>query len=182
MRPSLFVPFGFRLNALLTSLPTFLLAVLLTVLLLVALPGCQSKEAPVAIVPPAAAVQTLRTLYPRAPTDSARWQWDQNGYFEAHFALDGLPHKLRTDSSGRYLETEINIARLALPVPVQDSLQAEVDHVRDSKLFRIRRVSIVHYADGHTEYEAQVRAAGKWRKRYYDEKGNLLRQTKAKKG
>ncbi len=148
-------------------------------LLLVGLSGCERTKPKPYVEPPAAAVQTLRTLYPRAPADSARWEWDDNGYFEAHFRLDDIPYKVRTDSAGRYRETEMNVARRALPGPVQDTLQAQIDRVHDPKLFRLRQVSIVHYADGHTEYEAQVRSEGKWFKRYYDEKGNLLRESKS---
>ena len=154
-------------------------------LLLIVLPllaSCEQAKPKDHVDPPAAAVQTLRTLYPNALADSARWERDRDGYYEAHFRLDGLPHKLRTDSVGRYRETEISIARRALPVPVQDTLQTQIDRVHDPKIFRVRQVSIVRYADGHTEYEAQVRYDGKWHKRYYDEKGNLLRESKAKKG
>lgn len=155
---------------------------LMIILLVGELAGCKPDKEKPRVEPPAAAVQTLRTLYPRAPADSARWEWDQDGYFEAHFHLDGVPHKLRTDSVGRYRETEIDVARRALPVPIQDTLQAHLDRAHDPKVFRIRQVSIIHYADGHTEYEAQVRLNGKWYKRYYDEKGNLLRESTAKKG
>ncbi len=154
---------------------------LLWSLLLLSAPACKEPKEKLAVKPPAAAQQTLLTLYPRAKPDSARWEWDHAGYFEAHFRLDGLPHKLRTDSTGRYLETEINVARRSLPASVQDTLQAQIDRARDPKIFRVRQVSIVHYADGHTEYEAQVRAGGKWHKRYYDEKGNLLREKTPKK-
>ncbi|MBC7449365.1 MAG: hypothetical protein H7330_15030 [Hymenobacteraceae bacterium] len=151
-------------------------------LLLLAGPGCkQAKEKP-PVKPPLSAQQTLLTLYPRANPDSARWEWDTDGYFEAHFRLDGLPHKFRTDSTGRYLETEINVARRSLPPPVQDTLQAQIDRAHDASIFRVRQVSVIHFADGHTEYEAQVRAAGKWRKRYYDDKGKQLREILPKKG
>lgn len=144
--------------------------------------ACKRAKHPEHVEPPAAARRTLLTLYPRAPADSTRWEWDRDGYFEAHFRLDGLPHKFRTDTTGRYLETEINVARRALPPAVQDTLQADADRLRNPRLYRVRSVSIVHYADGHTEYEAHVRTNGKWRKRYYDEKGNLLREEKANQG
>ncbi len=157
-------------------------ALIISLLILGLTGACRPDKTRPTVQPPPAAVQTLRTLYPRATIDSARWEWDADGYFEAHFRLDNLPHKLRTDSAGRYRETEINVARRALPAPLQDTLQTQIDKINDPKRFRVRQASIVHYADGHTEYEAQVRVNGKWRKRYYDEKGVMLRETKAKKG
>ncbi len=144
--------------------------------------GCNRNKPKPSVTPPAAALQTLRALFPTANADSARWEFSKKGVYEAHFRLNGLHHKLRTDSVGRHRETEINVARRALPAAVQDTLQAHYDRHHDPKIYRVRAVSIVQFADGHTEYEAQVRVAGKWRKRYYDDQGRLLREEKAKKG
>ncbi len=149
-------------------------------LLTIGFAACNRPKPKEAVKAPPMAEQTLRTLYPQA--DSARWERERDGAYEAHFTLETLPHKLRVDSTGKWIETEINVARTALPVPVQDTLQKMVDQAKNPKLYRIRRVSIVHKANGTTEYEAQMRVEGKWRKRYYDAKGQVLRESKTKKG
>jgi hypothetical protein len=142
--------------------------------------GCNRTAPKASVKAPPMAEQTLRTLYPKA--DSTRWEREKDGAYEAHFVLETLPHKLRVDSTGKWIETEIDVARTALPVPLQDTLQKLLDRANDPKRYRIRQVSIVRLANGTTQYEAQMRVEGKWRKRYYDEKGLLLREVKAKKG
>lgn len=154
---------------------------LLLLTLLLGNTGCESRKPKKAVTVPPAVTRTARTLFPRA--DSVRWEWDKDGFFEGRFVLpDSLHRKLRVSPEGRWLETETDVARTALPVPVQDTLQALLDRIRDRSQFRIRAVSIVQYADGHTEYEAQVRVGKKWRKRYYDAQGHLLREEKGRHG
>lgn len=155
------------------------LTLILSFLLLAS--GCESRKPQQAVTIPREVMQTQKTLFPQA--DSVRWQWDKGGYFEGRFTLaDSLRRKLRVSPGGRWLETETDVARTALPVPLQDTLQQQLDRNRDRSEFRIRSVSTVQHADGHTEYEVQVRVANKWRKRYYDALGRLLREDKGRHG
>jgi len=153
---------------------------LLVSFLSLAICGCEQDKASKWVTPPAAVQQTLRTLHPEAT--QVRWERDKDGFYEGSFVLpDSLRRKMRVNPDGRWRETETYIARTALPVPVQDTLQAQLERVRDPKRFRVRHVSMVTYADGRTEYEAQVRLeGGRWRKRYYDAHGKLLREEKMK--
>lgn len=152
--------------------------ILLLTLTIASLVGCERRKPQEVVKPPAAVVQTLHTLFPQV--DSARWKKEDGGFYEGHFTHEGVPHKLRVNPDGRWRETEQDVARTALPVPVQDTLQRLLE--TPPRTARVRRTSIVTFADGRTEYEVQVRLDGDWFKRYYDAKGHLLREEKAKHG
>ncbi len=143
------------------------------------LTACESRAPKPPVVPPAGVVQTLRTLYPAA--DSPRWQLRRDGSFEGRFQLEQLPCKVRIRPDGQWLETETEVARRTLPVPVQDSVEHLLDQPPRTR--RVRATSVIRYADGHLEYEVQLREAdGKWYRRYYDAQGHTRREERAKHG
>ena len=116
---------------------------------------------------PAAVVKTFKAKYPAV--QHATWEKEDMAY-EANFEMNKAETSAIFDANGKFMETESEIAKSALPKAVADAV------AKNYAGYKIEETAKIE-AKGLVTYEVEVEKGEKSMDLIYDEKGKLLKTT-----
>jgi hypothetical protein len=96
------------------------------------------------------------------------WELDSNGFWEAHFKIDGEKYRADFQSNGLWVETENSIKDSELPEAIKAAIKRDY---KDEKITEVERVQ--HHSKG-LFYDVEFKKKGKNKDVEYREDGTVL--------
>lgn len=96
------------------------------------------------------------------------WALDSNGFWEAHFKVDGEKYRADFQSNGLWLETENSIKDSELPEAIKEAIKRDYN---DEIITEVERVQ--HHSKG-LFYDVEFKKQGKNMDVEYRENGTVL--------
>jgi hypothetical protein len=96
------------------------------------------------------------------------WELDSNGFWEAHFKIDGEKYRADFQSNGLWVETENSIKDSELPEAIKAAIERDY---KDEKITEVERVQ--HHSKG-LFYDVEFKKKGKNKDVEYREDGTVL--------
>jgi hypothetical protein len=96
------------------------------------------------------------------------WELDSNGFWEAHFKIDGERYRADFQSNGLWIETENSIKDSELPEAIKEAIK------RDYATEEITEVERVQHHSKGLFYDVEFKKKGKNKDVEYREDGTVL--------